>query len=84
MDKIIAIIPARYNSSRFPGKPLALINKKPMIQWVYERVSANKNIIDVYVATDDKRIFQCVQEFGGKVIMTSIIFLFALTLSYTH
>lgn len=71
MDKIIAIIPARYNSSRFPGKPLALINKKPMIQWVYERVSANKNIIDVYVATDDKRIFQCVQEFGGKVIMTS-------------
>jgi len=63
------IIPARYASSRFPGKPLALIGRKPMIQWVYEQASKSLGI--VYVATDDKRILDTVQKFGGKAIMTS-------------
>lgn len=70
MKKIIAVIPSRYDSSRFPGKPLALIYGKPMIQHVYERVSLVGQISNVYVATDDKRIFDCVESFGGKVIMT--------------
>jgi 3-deoxy-manno-octulosonate cytidylyltransferase (CMP-KDO synthetase) len=69
--KLISIIPARYQSSRFFGKPLALINGKPMIQWVYESVSKVEKINDVYVATDDQRIFDRVVAFGGKVIMTS-------------
>lgn len=68
--KILAIIPSRFQSSRFPGKPLALINNKPMVQWVYERVSSIKEIADVYVATDDKRIFDAVTSFKGKAIMT--------------
>lgn len=71
MNKIVAIIPARYQSSRFPGKPLALINGKPMIQWVYERISDIKKISQTYVATDDARIAECVQQFGGEAIMTS-------------
>lgn len=71
MNKIIAIIPARYQSSRFPGKPLALINGKPMIQWVYERVSSIQKISQTYVATDDERIAECVQQFNGEAIMTS-------------
>lgn len=68
--KVIAIIPARYQSSRFPGKPLALILGKPMVQWVYERISMAKNIDEVYVATDDQRIYDTVKEFGGRAIMT--------------
>lgn len=68
--KIIAIIPARYQSSRFPGKPLSLILGKPMIQWVYERVSSLSHITEVYVATDEQRIFDVVETFGGKAIMT--------------
>lgn len=71
MDKIVAIIPARYQSSRFPGKPLAQINGKPMIQWVYERVSSIQKISQTYVATDDERIAECVQQFNGEAIMTS-------------
>lgn len=67
---IIAIIPARYNSTRFQGKPLADICGKPMIQWVYERVAAVVEIESVYVATDDIRIFKIVNSFGGKAIMT--------------
>jgi 3-deoxy-manno-octulosonate cytidylyltransferase (CMP-KDO synthetase) len=63
------IIPARYASSRFPGKPLALIGNKPMIQIVYEQ--ACKSLDLVYVATDDKRIYNTVMNFGGKAIMTS-------------
>lgn len=63
------IIPARYASSRFPGKPLVLIGNKPMIQRVYEQ--ASKVLGMVYVATDDKRIFEAVMSFGGKAIMTS-------------
>ncbi|MCU6760819.1 3-deoxy-manno-octulosonate cytidylyltransferase [uncultured Roseburia sp.] len=68
--KIISVIPARYQSSRFPGKPLAKICGKPMIQWVYEQVKSVREISDVYVATDDQRIYDTVLGFGGKVIMT--------------
>jgi len=65
----IGIIPARYASTRFPGKPLADIAGKPMIQRVYEQ--ASKALRNVFVATDDKRIYDAVIAFGGKVIMTS-------------
>ncbi len=65
----IAIIPARYASTRFPGKPLALLGGKPVIQRVYEQVSTV--ISSVYVATDDPRIFSAVEAFGGRAIMTS-------------
>jgi 3-deoxy-manno-octulosonate cytidylyltransferase (CMP-KDO synthetase) len=67
--KFIGIIPARYASSRFPGKPLVEIKGKPMIRRVYEQ--AVRAIDTVYVATDDSRIFDAVQAFGGKVVMTS-------------
>jgi 3-deoxy-manno-octulosonate cytidylyltransferase (CMP-KDO synthetase) len=63
------IIPARYASSRFPGKPLALIGNKTMIQRVHEQ--ACKSLDHVFVATDDKRIFDAVEDFGGKAVMTS-------------
>ena len=69
--KTIAIIPSRYGSTRFPGKPLALIKGKPMIQWVVENVRKAEKVDDVYVATDDKRILDCVNDFGGKALMTS-------------
>ena len=66
--KYIAIIPARYASTRFPGKPLAMLGGKTVIQRVYEQVSS---VLDeVYVATDDERIFSCVESFGGKAVMT--------------
>lgn len=71
MKRIIAVIPARYQSSRFPGKPLALINGKSMIQRVYERVSEVDELDAIYVATDDKRIYDCVMGFGGRCLMTS-------------
>ena len=67
--KFIGIIPARYASSRFPGKPLADIHGKSMIQRVYEQ--ASKALETVYVATDDERIYDAVKAFGGKVVMTS-------------
>lgn len=63
------IIPARFQSTRFPGKPLALLDGKPIIQWVYE--NACKALTEVYVATDDERIFQAVEGFGGKAVYTS-------------
>jgi len=67
--KILGIIPARYASTRFPGKPLAVIAGKPMIQWVYERAS---QVFEwCYVATDNDTIKQAVEVFGGKVVMTS-------------
>lgn len=66
--KAIAIIPARYASTRFPGKPLAMVLGKPMVQRVYER--AKEVFDDVWVATDDNRIEQCCLSFGGKVVMT--------------
>lgn len=67
----IAIIPARYASTRFPGKPLVDIAGKSMIQRVYERTSLAKSIQTVVVATDDQRIADHVQDFGGQAIMTS-------------
>lgn len=66
--KFTAIIPARYASSRFPGKPLALLGGKPVIQRVYEQ--AIKVLPEAYVATDDERIADTVHQFGGQVIMT--------------
>lgn len=66
--KFIAIIPARYASTRFPGKPLATLAGKPVIQHVYEKVSSV--VADTWVATDDDRIFDTVETFGGKAIMT--------------
>ncbi len=67
-NKFIAIIPARYASTRFPGKPLAVLGGKPVIQRVYEQVSSV--LSDVWVATDDERIRQAVELFGGRVVMT--------------
>ena len=66
--KFIGLIPARYASTRFPGKPLALLGGKPVIQRVYEQVTSVLD--DACVATDDERIYNCVKEFGGKVVMT--------------
>lgn len=66
--KFIGIIPARYASTRFPGKPLALLGGKPVIQHVYEKVAA---VLEAaYVATDDERIYDVVKSFGGQVVMT--------------
>lgn len=67
--RVIGIIPARYHSSRFPGKPLALLGNRPMIEWVYKRALAS-NVDELYVATDHAEIESCVKQFGGKVIMT--------------
>ena len=64
------IIPSRYESTRLPGKPLCNINGKPMIQCVYEQAQLS-DALNIYVATDDKRIFDCIKKFGGNVIMTS-------------
>jgi len=69
--KCIGIIPARYASSRFPGKPLIDLAGKTMIQRVYEGASKSKLLSEVVVATDDERIFNEVKRFGGKVVMTS-------------
>ncbi len=71
MHKAVAIIPARFNATRFPGKPLALLKGKPIIQHVYERVSDAGLIDAVIVATDDKRIFDAVAAAGGRAVMTS-------------
>jgi 3-deoxy-manno-octulosonate cytidylyltransferase (CMP-KDO synthetase) len=68
---IIAIIPARYASTRYPGKALVMIKGKPMIQWVYERTKQSKLVSRVVVATDDERIRQAVASFGGEAMMTS-------------
>ena len=68
--KFIGIIPARYASTRFPAKPLALLGGKPVIQRVYEQVV--KVLDEAVVATDDERIYQAVKSFGGKVVMTSV------------
>ena len=70
MEKAVAIIPARYNSTRFPGKPLALIHGLPMIQQVYRRVVEADCVERAIVATDDPRIVRAVEAFGGEVILT--------------
>ncbi len=68
--KVTAIIPARYGSTRFPGKPLAIINGLPMIQHVCQRVAMAKMVNRVIVATDDARIVAAVADFGGEVMLT--------------
>ena len=68
---IVAVIPARYKSSRFPGKPLALIDNKPMIWWVYKNCKAVKEFDRVIVATDDERIYDTCIELNIDVMMTS-------------
>ncbi|MCI5731687.1 MAG: 3-deoxy-manno-octulosonate cytidylyltransferase [Eubacterium sp.] len=69
--KIIGVIPARYKSSRFPGKPLVDICGKPMIYWVYRQAMKVKEFNEVYIATDDERIRAACDQYGMKVIMTS-------------
>ncbi len=69
--KVWAVIPARYASSRLPGKPLADLGGKPLIQRVYENACSFGIFAKVVVATDDQRIFDCVKNFGGQVVMTS-------------
>lgn len=70
MDRIVAVIPARYDSTRFPGKPLAQLAGKSMIRRVYEAVTQISEFNDVLVATDDKRIQEEVLKFNGNVVMT--------------
>lgn len=69
--KVIGVIPARYHSTRLPGKPLVDICGKPMIWWVYQNAKGVKAFDEVYVATDDERIQKVCEEFGAKVVMTS-------------
>ncbi len=69
--KIIGIIPARYNSSRFPGKPLADICDKPMIWWVYHNMLGLRNVDELYVATDDERIADTCKHYSIPFVMTS-------------
>ena len=69
--KILGIIPARFGSTRFPGKPLVDIDGKSMIQRVYEQCIKSKRLSKVVIATDDDRIFNHVRDFGGNAIMTS-------------
>lgn len=66
---VTLVIPARYGSSRFPGKPLVQLGGKPMIQHVYEQAAACRSVTEVLVATDDDRIKQAVERFGGRVVM---------------
>ncbi len=68
--RFVGVIPARYHSSRLPGKPLIKIAGKPLIQWVYERSCQAGRLAEVLVATDDERVFQVVSDFGGKAKMT--------------
>ena len=69
--KIVAVIPARYKSTRFPGKPLADICGKPMIWWVYKEAKKVQDFTEVYVATDDKRIFDACKDLDMNVVITS-------------
>ncbi|TGN01415.1 3-deoxy-manno-octulosonate cytidylyltransferase [Leptospira yasudae] len=71
MRKILGVIPARYASSRFPGKPLAKIGDKTMIEWTYRNASRSATLSELVVATDDERIHDVVLAFGGKSVMTS-------------
>jgi CMP-2-keto-3-deoxyoctulosonic acid synthetase len=69
--KVLGVLPARYASTRLPGKPLLDIAGKPMIQHVYERALSAKLLDECVVATDDERIFEAVRAFGGLVEMTA-------------
>jgi len=71
MEKAIGIIPVRFASTRFPGKPLVELCGKPMIQWVYEQAKKSRLLEQVIVATDDERICESVRGFGGNVLLTS-------------
>jgi len=71
--KIVAIIPSRYGSTRLEGKPLRMISGQPMIRRVYEETAGTEILDDVFVATDDRRIFDAVEGFGGKAVMTSTV-----------
>jgi 3-deoxy-manno-octulosonate cytidylyltransferase (CMP-KDO synthetase) len=71
MAEVVGIIPARYDSKRLPGKPLALIHDQPMIQHVYQRAAQATTLERLVVATDDSRIQKAVVQFGGEVLMTS-------------
>ena len=68
--KTYGIIPSRFGSSRFPGKPLAMLAGKPLVAWVVEAVKKAKGLDEVLVATDDERIVQAVEQYGGKAVMT--------------
>jgi len=68
--RVVAIIPCRFDAKRFQGKPLMALLGKPMVQWVYERAKKAEIVTDVWVATDDERIYRSVQDFGGEVLMT--------------
>ena len=71
-SRTIGMIPARYQSSRFPGKPLAVMAGKTLIQHTYENAKQSGCFDELIVATDDERIFKHVEEFGGRVVMTSV------------
>ena len=71
MMRVLAVIPARYASTRFPGKPLALLGGKPMIEWVWERVASLTTLSKAVIATDDGRIAKAVTAFDGKAMLTS-------------
>ena len=68
---VTVVIPARYGSSRFPGKPLVMLGRKPMIQHVYEQAAACRVVTEVLVATDDERIKKAVEGFGGRVVLVA-------------
>ena len=70
MSRVLGIIPARFESSRFPGKSLAKIGDKPMVQWVFEAAKACPELEELFVATDDDRILDTVHSFGGKAVKT--------------
>jgi 3-deoxy-manno-octulosonate cytidylyltransferase (CMP-KDO synthetase) len=70
MNSVIGVIPARYASTRFPGKPLALLNGKPMIEWVVKNAAKSKTLSQVVVATDDDRIVKAVEAAGFRAVMT--------------
>jgi 3-deoxy-manno-octulosonate cytidylyltransferase (CMP-KDO synthetase) len=69
-NSFLVVLPARYGSTRFPGKPLADISGRPLIEWVYLRAAAIRGAGEVVVATDDRRIADAVSSFGGNVVMT--------------
>ena len=69
--KILGVIPARYGSSRFPGKVLAPLASKPMLQWVFERAQQTRYLTSIIIATDDQRVYDAARAFGARVRMTS-------------
>lgn len=70
--RFLVVLPARYGSTRFPGKPLAVISGKPLIEWVYRRAEEIRGVGELVVATDDQRIAETVRAFGGNAVLTSV------------